>query len=124
MKYSTYKQQETKAPLTIPYYISEGLENCANIMQRVYEAMQAGQIELRYNLTQEVVDIITHLNALVPGDESEPAFNTLHNYFEFAESMMLKVNIKNDPEICKAMEKSFRDVSIAWRQAVDRLTTK
>lgn len=97
--------------------IARLMEKGASYIKQAKIHVLAKEYEARYNETEKCMTIVTGLmGCLDRNPATDQMCDVLENYYQFVQTMLAKINIKNDPEICDAVIDSMTTMAETWRQ--------
>ena len=123
-KYAKVYKANNVSSLSRGEQIARLLEMGANHIKRAKEHCQNNQFESRYNETEKCMTIVSGLmGCLDRNPQTEEMCNVLENYYQFIQTMLAKININNNPEICDLVIESLQTMADTWRQ-IERQVAK
>jgi flagellar protein FliS len=102
---------ETTAPLTQIVMLYDG------VIHRLHEmraAVEAGEIERRFALTQRIAAIIGGLQAALDHERGGEVAPLLDRFYGFALWRLNQINLRNDPTLCDELVARFTELRASW----------
>jgi flagellar biosynthetic protein FliS len=97
--------------------IARLMEKGVSYIKQAKDHVLAKQYEARYNETEKCMTLITGLmSCLDRNSATDQMCDVLENYYQFLQTMLAKININNDPQICDAVIDSMTTMADTWRQ--------
>lgn len=85
-------------------------------VQQAREAIEAGNIEERYNLLQKAGNIIMGLHTAVDFEKGGDIAHILNNFYTSIDLRLLSINHRNDPAMCDQVVKELKLMRSAWNE--------
>lgn len=92
------------------------LERCAQFLQQVIIAIPSQDYEKRFEYTDKVIVILNSLQGTLAIHHSEEA-KAFHEFFSNAITLLVQVNLKEDPQLCLKIREKLLEMANLWRDA-------
>ncbi len=119
-----YKRQVAHSTdvMGLPELVASLLDKASSHIQVAKQSIESKNYEQRVRSSNQASDILLGLSNTLEFDTPEKASvsTTLKTYYEAINDLIHNMNIRNDIELCKSIEKSLRDMANHWRN-IDRI---
>lgn len=121
---NTYKKQISHSTdvMSLPELVASLLDKASSHIQKAQQSIESKNYEQRVRSSNQASDILLGLSNTLEFDtpEKSSVSQTLKTYYEAMNDFIHNMNIRNDPELCRSIEKSLKDMANHWRN-IDRI---
>lgn len=113
--YQTYQTQEvmTASPAKLVALL---YERAIGSLNAVVKAIEAGDIEGRWNANKKAIDIVSHLLMTLDIERGGNIAANLDQLYRFMLAQLTQIDIRNDPKIARDVIGLLEPLHDSWRQ--------
>lgn len=90
-------------------------EGCIKFMYQAKEAIEQKNYELRFNLVNKVIGIITGLRECLNLEEAQDVSKVLDDYYAMIDFQLLTLQSNDDSDLCDQIIASLKQMHGAWK---------
>lgn len=118
MYYKQLRQYQKAEAITSSQLVKVAilLEHCAALLRQTKVALETKDYEKRFICTDKIIILIGSIQDCLVVDRS-PEIMEIRDFFNNMISLIIKMNLKQDIELCGQLEVALTEMAAVWRLA-------